>query len=189
MVKCADCGYLGVRHIENQTLVSPGEEQRRTGSPPTIEQGGTIGGRTLPVLDTRPVCAVRAFPLDEELLASVSAKDVMQKDRPCGRSTPWIPGLTPKEHIDMIATQAMLDANLKAQKEQAQRERDWRKEDMKIASDNLKAARGNTTVQWCATMLALIVAICSGGWSIWTTWHTPPAPTAATAPANPAKAK
>jgi hypothetical protein len=103
-----------------------------------------------------------------------AAKAFMQRERDCKKLTPWIPGLTPKEHIDMLATREMLDAQAARLDAQAAREREWRKEDMKIASDSLKAARGNTTAQWLILAVALFAGVGSLGLSIWTAIHPQP---------------
>lgn len=124
MVKCKDCGYLGVVHSQNQHLVSPTEDQRETGRAPV---DATIPAPPLvPIVGMEPVCAVRALSLHnsfQELLESKRkstgplihchqefglvaevARIVMDADRPCDerkKFTPWVPGLLPKEHIDM----------------------------------------------------------------------------------------
>lgn len=107
-VKCADCGYLGVRNKDNQTIVSPGKDQRDTGRNPIARDRGDR------ILDTVPVCGVGAWDLQaktaearEQLSSNASAdanaaKEVMHEPRTCKRFTEWIQALvSPKEHIDM----------------------------------------------------------------------------------------
>ena len=141
MVKCAECGYLGVRRCNDQALVSPGPDQRRTGEAP---KDPSVKIDAPPILETMPLCAIGVCPLDEEfadgqLITPSSARGpmkganvaqkVMRDDRPKCESekkfTPWIPGLSPKEHIDMnlleiqaskqaIATRLTIISNLAA---------------------------------------------------------------------------
>ena len=201
MVICADCGYLGVRHPGTHELVGPDEYQRQTGLPTrsAIPSVGSMGenvsdGET--VLGIIPTCAVGAWSLEryyrggnDNAARCCAAKEVIQRERDCSKFTPWIPGLTPKEHIDMLATREMLDAQANRLDAQAAREREWRKEDMKLASDNLKTARGNTTAQWWIMAIALIVGAGGLGLSIWNTFHPQaPIPTV-TAPTNPGNAR
>jgi hypothetical protein len=74
----------------------------------------------------------------------------------------------------MLATQQMLDAQATRAEAQAEREREWRREDMKIASDNLRTARGGNLAKWGA----LVVAVVSLGLSAWTLFYSRPIQTA-----------
>jgi hypothetical protein len=181
MVKCKDCGYLGVRHIESQTLVSPGENQRESGAPAlevlTYPPGTVRFTNDLPptrvIVDGTPVCAVGAVDLYAECESiqqpgrNQAAKSVMQDDRDCKQFTTRIPGLTPKEHVVR---------NLIEKWEQTQD----RKE------------RKNTRIN-VGLLLAGILAAIAAWWSathpaivfIPQTSQSP----AVTAPVNPAKAK
>ena len=71
----------------------------------------------------------------------------------------------------MLATKEMLDSQATRLDAQAEREREWRKEDMKLASNSLRAARGNTIGVWIGVGVALVMSICS---FIWTVYHTAP---------------
>lgn len=145
MVRCAGCGYLGVRCFTTQQLVSPSEDQRRTGKPTEsyIRQSMHVHNDILSdglAVDMTPMCALGVWDLGQELHDQVGgvrfldwapkAKDVMQKDRECSSFVKWKSGLTPKEHMDMLATQEMLDAQAARLDMQAERERAWRNEDL-----------------------------------------------------------
>jgi ferric-dicitrate binding protein FerR (iron transport regulator) len=151
MVKCADCGYLGVRHPETLELVGPSHQQRETGA-----LTGTLRGQMF--LDEQPICAVGAFDLWRETAAQPDgALRVMQKPRDCLKSTEWIPGLSPKEHIDM---------NMLERSER----RDTR----------------NFWIQ-CALMVAAFAAAVAAWWSATHPTAIPiPQPPAAISPTNPA---
>jgi len=135
MVKCADCGYLGVRHIESQCLLAPSEEHRKTGEPTSrepdpkdVEYAQTHISKLAPgatIVDILPVCALGLANCRKECgavgaqrISPISAKKFMQDKRECGRFRPWIPGLTPKEHMDMKA----LEEQQSWQREQAAKE-------------------------------------------------------------------
>jgi hypothetical protein len=96
MVKCADCGYLGVREIESNRFVNPSTTQRRGGQPPPNFNGNAI-------TRTEPNCVLGACDLECELSGpgTAPAANVMSKERLCEHFTDVIPGLSPKEHIDM----------------------------------------------------------------------------------------
>lgn len=98
MVKCKNCGYLAVRHLEAQELVGMPDFQRENGHPP--ESNGTRVN-----LDRTPICSMARCDLRAELdgspnVASVVAK-VVNASRDCDRFRQRIPLLTPKEHLDM----------------------------------------------------------------------------------------
>ena len=96
MVKCADCGFVAVRGVESQQLFGPLHEQRRSGHSPANFNGVAIN-------HVAPICVVGAFDLEQELPqpGPAHAANLMAKERECLKFTKWIPGLSPKEHIDM----------------------------------------------------------------------------------------
>lgn len=97
MVKCADCGYLAVRRPQSQELVCPTAEHRKCGEPVGDDAALRNFGRI-------PICAIAAFDISAEAQGpnQKHPSKVMQDERPCTESTPWIPALaTPKEHLDM----------------------------------------------------------------------------------------
>lgn len=104
MVRCAKCGYLGVRHPETHGLVCPDESQRETGVPVGAGTHTIPPSKWIP-LDIAPICALGVFDLRGEWRggsgSTDAAKEVMQRDRDCSRFTHLTPGLMPKEHIDM----------------------------------------------------------------------------------------
>lgn len=173
MVKCADCGYLGVRHVDRQILVSPSEKQRQTGQPETVDLGS---GMAHCITEDLFVCAMgtRSLYAECEKARNESGRLSLAKvleTHGCEKSVERIPALTPKEHIDMLATREMLDSQNARVESQAEREREWRREDVRIAADTLRAARGNTLGVW----VGVIAAIAVSGFSLWwTITHTPP---------------
>jgi hypothetical protein len=98
MVKCAKCGFLGVRCLDTGNIV--GEELRERGVWPTNSEGRRAFQDT-------PVCAVGACNFAEETPGTdyESTAGVLQKDRECDQFTRLLPALTPKEHIDMNVLQ------------------------------------------------------------------------------------
>ena len=78
-----------------------------------------------PLLETMPVCGIRAFSIDEEFselqLAAPSsrrgrlkgenqARAIMQKERSCERFTAWIPALTLEKHIELVGKKPPTEA-------------------------------------------------------------------------------
>jgi len=138
-VRCADCGYLGVRRCNDRALVSPDTEQRRTGeapAPPDLETQSLM--IDIPILETKPLCAMGAILLDEEFddelgrsppdaLRQVSERNVAvlvtQKERQCGQFVKWMPALSPKEHLDMN----VLERQREWQAKESRRQRKWQR--------------------------------------------------------------
>lgn len=95
-VKCADCGFFGVRSTSGQLVDVPYEWR--------VEEGDTRTGKDTPFMLT-PICTVNAFPLHEEIQGDRSATSiwtVARRDRVCTRQTELVVGFTPKEHREMI---------------------------------------------------------------------------------------
>ena len=136
MVKCVDCGYLGVREIDNQRLVNPGAEQRKSGQPP-----GNFNGVAITLVE--PICTVAAFDLEAEVSGPgpAPAAKVMDKDRECEQFTEWVPALTPKEHLDMNLLERQRDWQRQCEKE----DREWRekcsREDKKWREEQARLAQ------------------------------------------------
>lgn len=126
--KCAECGYLGVRHVDRQELVGLNMAQRITGFPVVKPDGPTRGDGTNEGLVTEiaPACAIGAADLGAEFISqqtfsrgcanqhrtqdqgvflierkadATAAIKVMHKSRDCKKFRQRIPGLSPKEHI------------------------------------------------------------------------------------------
>ena len=189
MVRCGDCGFLVVRSAtDERELVSPGAEQRQTGIAPEVDEGPEVVSAASmahlrkferPLFETKPWCSLGANPIDQEYEAEKperspqwsteaieAAKVTMGKSRECTKFTPWIPALSPKEHMEMLATQQMFEAQAARLDVQAAREREWRKEDMKLAADTLRAARGNTLGVWVGVVAALLMSLASFLWTV-----------------------
>jgi hypothetical protein len=88
----------------------------------------------------------------------------------------------------MVLSQALLDAQNSRATAQADRERQWRKEDMELAAKTLKAARGNTTAQWVIVIMSCLLGACSLALSLWNTAHSqqPAITVVSVPPQNPA---
>ena len=121
MAKCAKCGYVGVRNPRTRLLVGPDENQLETGTPTEWP----ISNNTHYVWAVS--CAVGACNLLREWYERTqhgqnkieATNEVLQTDRTCAQFTSRLPGLTPKEHIDM---------NMLAQQQSWQDARDRREE-------------------------------------------------------------
>ncbi len=162
VVKCAGCGYLGVRHKTLQTLASPDWNQRGTGIPP------------LPIVESMPVCAIGAIDLCKEHAARYADRQnsrapetpansmavVVQQERVCEHSTEWKPGLSPKEHIGMdILRQLRESARLSREADRQFLERQARAQAQWHETDKRFRWLHVTTI-----MVAAIVSACVGAW-------------------------
>jgi hypothetical protein len=128
LVKCADCGFLAVRHMDTRALLDAEELLRVNGEIPSRNTG-------MMIYDEWPVCFIRRANFRKEMndnSGSPHRKKVLNDKRECDDGfTPWQQGLTPKEHLEM-----QLDH--KWRMEQAEREREWRKEDIALAEKAMK---------------------------------------------------
>lgn len=141
MIKCADCGFLGVRHLITQELVSPAEEQRQNGTPPESDNGR-------PNLDTEPVCAVGATVLWDDSEGDYGPAHLIQKERDCSRFSRWIPALSPKEHLDM---------------DMLEQQRQWQQEQARLAEDRHRETmtQAKAINWWQVVMLGAFVGLCT----------------------------
>jgi len=136
-VKCADCGYLAVRHFKTRDLLDAEEMLRRTGEMP-VEPGTQHY-----IYDPWPVCFARVIDFRSALddnSGTPHRKRVINDDRECARFTPWIQGLTPKEHVEL---QQELDRQLWQTQRELQ-DQTWREQQEDKADqrhrESLKAA-------------------------------------------------
>jgi len=160
MHKCAECGYLAVRHPETLALVGPDEEQRRTGHP-TGSYGIPMAGRVPTrdqesghvILGIDPCCAVGEPYLVGKVpdggmnnLHCEAARTAMQHEWECPQFTKWIPGLTPKEHIHMNLLEMQRTREDRRDSEQRTREdRRDRKQNIALVIAGFALALGPTS--------------------------------------------
>ena len=80
---CKTCGYLGVRKLEDQKLLSPNESHRDTGAAPSNAYQRVH-------VDSKPICGVGAYALPSELTEGEKGGflRVIEKDRECKEHTP-----------------------------------------------------------------------------------------------------
>lgn len=136
MVKCKDCGLVMVREKETTSCMELDEFTRATGHATdlTSRKGHYV-----------PRCLVLAHDLALEFLPEGTHSNEAQKiflkvltdDRKCGSFTPWLPGFSPKEHVQMVHDRALREEIeqrrhrdeaarlLAADNEQNRRNRDW----------------------------------------------------------------
>lgn len=137
-VKCADCGFLAVRHFQTRELMDAEHDLRVNGA---IRRIMLFPGREESVYEEYPVCFANAiiFRDDEEMGTQTNpAKraECINKQRNCGKFTTWRQGFTPKAHQEMIWSEESLKiqrethaAELKWREDQADRDHKWRKEE------------------------------------------------------------
>lgn len=143
MVRCADCGFLAIRNCQTRQLVEVELGVRKGASFPTeelppSEQTGRynfLGPETKPIYVHQPICFMvetEAMRESQEVAeASERDKDdadkhfqaFIAKPRVCESFTPWIQGLTPREHREMLDQRQLLTF----QKEREDSDREWRR--------------------------------------------------------------
>lgn len=148
MVKCAECGFLTLRHRESRELAEVEWATRETGSVPTK------GPYSL--YERTPLCFERAFPLQEE--AKGDSPDevvrVFQSDRECPSFTPWQQGFTPKEHREMLDRREMRDWQERRERE----DRDWR-ERQEERQRQWQVAQARARLRWDIIIFGIVVTL------------------------------
>lgn len=101
LVRCVDCGFLGLRNHDTGTL-DEADERFRTeaffrGSPQ--------------IHDSLPICTKAVVNFRDEANPSdrPSIVQSLKKDRSCAEWTRWRIGFTPKEHQEMLNQQLLLN--------------------------------------------------------------------------------
>ena len=193
MVKCKDCGLVMVREKESTSCMELDDFTRGTGHATDLisRKGHYV-----------PRCLVLAHDLASEFLPEGAQSNEAQKiflkvltdDRECGSFTPWLPGFTPKEHVQMV--------NDRALREEIEQRRRNDEAARIIAAENNEAARllaakneecrrnrdwnwsvGQMIVQVIlAAILAAILAVIVEPWKERAKQSVQPAPTAETVP-------
>ena len=146
MAKCNHCGLLGVRVANTGVYEEADFKFRIEGGHQTAEYMQD---------DFYPVCfghqtslwheARQAMPKMFQVGYLVSAdaiRQVIQKDRPCQAFTPWLQGIGPREHreiVDRAAAeryrQEQLTREQEYRDEQRRREEEWRAEQRRLELD------------------------------------------------------
>jgi hypothetical protein len=110
-VKCADCGYLAVRHFQTRQLLDAEDTFRTNGTIPQVQ----LDLRThCWIYDDWPVCFANEISFREaseigRVSDSETRTRAIHKERNCNSFTPWKQGFTPKEHEEMIQQNALLE--------------------------------------------------------------------------------
>jgi hypothetical protein len=102
MIRCADCGFLGLRRRQDRAVLEAENEFRIWAMHPVRVEGNSGN-----VYESRPICCAQASYLAGELNGETTEelKRVIQHERDCKKFTPWKQGFTPKEHHEMIDRQ------------------------------------------------------------------------------------
>ena len=98
MVKCAECGFLAVRHRETRDLREAEGSYRDTGEIPRDLN------RPKHLYEEVPLCFERLRIFDPQQCASVAGRqeELQGEIGPCVGFTEWHHGFTPKEHREML---------------------------------------------------------------------------------------
>lgn len=88
MVRCSDCGLLGVRKNDTNQLVECMEDMR---------EGRKSSQISMPVC---AACVVSFWTEAEKQLDNVPRE--LSRQRECDRFVKWECGFTPKEHLEMV---------------------------------------------------------------------------------------
>lgn len=99
-VKCADCGLLAWRVIETRVIAEVEMEFRETAN----FSGATVRDKHEPM----PLCSAHAANLREAIQIAGETPlpehvlRVIQQNRECDAFIEWMPGLTPREHMEVV---------------------------------------------------------------------------------------
>lgn len=159
MARCAACGFLSVRNHDSGELHDVDQHYRETGD---------AGNQSYP----GPVCFVSASSLDQEVREKAPAGEankilwVVQRERPCDKEFGWVPGLSPKEHLQRKHAMDLL----RMQEEIRERDRQWQSEEkVRDRRWNLKVslisgAAGAAVGSIITAVVAAVVAAMTKWW-------------------------
>lgn len=121
MPKCADCGFLSLRLMDDRTLVSAHDEFRKTGNVSLYGESPYSWWPVcfLGVLDLEKKCESESGAIDADRVLAV-----IQEENDCSQFTLLSHGSSPKEHIEMLR----LEQDRKWQEERLKADQRWRDE-------------------------------------------------------------
>ena len=124
MVKCADCGFLAVRHLETRDLREAEGSYRDTGEIPRDLN------RPKHLYEEVPLCFERLRIFDPQRCTSAAERqEVVQEEiGHCVGFTEWHHGFTPKEHREL------LDREYRLRRDEELRQQVWDREDTRDAA-------------------------------------------------------
>jgi len=166
LVKCKDCGWLGVRQKASRILVDADDAYRNEGTIPRLKAGSSLPE---PVIESLPICYAGRRKFYDEMQTPTPneaiVKAALAKPYPCDSITPWQSGLSPKELEQM----KMLEEQRAALAREADRQRIWQAGESKKADDrhteNLKAVvKAGWSNVWSALAAAALGGIV-GAWA------------------------
>ena len=172
-VRCIDCGFLSFyEQFESNNLVPVTRKYRTSGESPPSRFIAAKGERN--PYDNCPVCFVNACDLTEQKKSDSwrDGYEVAVRPRSCDDFEQFIPGLEPREHIEVIKerlTQAMQAGREQADREWREkqeniarewrtedlsRQHTWRQEDRSLAMSNLLVACAVGIMSVVGTLIA-----------------------------------
>lgn len=125
-VSCSRCGYLAVRHRVTRQLLEAEIDVREQGY--LLTESPATGGT---VFERYPVCFANAVNFLTVLGRTPNQERVrgeVRQVRSCEKYTEWSPGLSPKEHWEMIQEAD----RLKWQTEREEADRKWREHQSRL---------------------------------------------------------
>jgi hypothetical protein len=147
MVRCADCGFLAVKHPKNRTLCEVELNLREQGK----EWPKTPDGLNS-LYDTIPICFVRAAKLAEEMHGTGGASfyHVIRRERDCIAFTFWQQGFSPREHKEMLDSKEQ-----RAWQEARHKEDQAFQERMRADERTFQVQQKNSDRRWQFVMVVL----------------------------------
>lgn len=142
MVKCSQCGLLGARSSLTRQIIEAESVFREEGSIPNAPQPG--GGGGMPSIDNLPVCLARKRNFRELAHGKAgpnSLRPLLSETHDCDSFIEWQQGFSPKEHAELKQLDEQREWQRKCEKDQAERDRKWRQEDVDRANTALIQAR------------------------------------------------
>jgi hypothetical protein len=177
MVRCADCGFVGVRDQETKTLLELDQDARAKGKLP----GHLLGSALLEgkvVMIGQPRCFMVAFDLLDEcknIGGENAALAVIQVERQCPSFTQWHPGYSPKEHREMLfrieeKKLDILQREKDREAEETRRQNDRKAEETRRENDHKREELRNARdrkFQLANTLISALAGAVFGGIVAW----------------------
>ncbi|MCG8648692.1 MAG: hypothetical protein MI861_02605 [Pirellulales bacterium] len=154
MVKCKECGLLGVRARETRAIAEAEEEYRQRRCIPSKEIRSPQG-----VYEEIPLCFARAFNFQAACSNDRSENatlELIDAERDCEHFIQWEQGFTPQEHIEMKMMQQQIREERQWRERQQMLDRQWRED--QSARDHLWQERMQQKSR-VVTLLAALIGI------------------------------
>lgn len=152
MAKCKNCGFVGTYSTAG-VLCEMSSDMRESGYAPAGIQGESV------------ICVAKACNLKQKLLDTKSSdrlKRILDDEFLCDSFVEWIPGMSPKDHMQMKMTELLQKQITIQNTEAAERQRAHEKIMTQLQVDAQRdAAKLTSDITWRVGWMTIFIAVVS----------------------------